>query len=860
MKSFLNVIRKHYAEVPNLIWLTLYSEGTLTSYTIQDLYKCTNNYIHFYDSQSLQSGELVVIILKESLDLFASFFAAILCGLKPAFLAYPSEKQSNESFLAGLSILHGYNKISQLITIEEVTDVIRIDNRFDDINIQTTELLIINELDKIKGLTHSDESFLQFSSGTTGIKKGVEISSESFFNQIEAYSEFLEIDNHSKIISWLPHYHDMGLIACMLMPFTLKIPIIMMSPFEWVARPELLLSLISELSPTHVWLPNFALGHLNRNISNPNDYDLSSIKLLTCCSEPLLKTTYEKFIATFAKAGLDPQSVNNCYAMAENTFAMTATRKGNIAFVELNKSRVNPDNYISNIPVASAGKPLPNINVKIVNSNGEVKSEKIIGEIHIKSNCLFDSYYMNPEATTSCFQNEYFKTGDLGFWKNDELFIVGRDKDIIIVAGENIYPYDIELVLNEYEGLIPGRNVVFGIYDTINSTEKIVAIAESHDQLSNDEISDIKKTIYVLTNWVINDIYILPHMSLIKGTAGKISRYLNREAFLNGDFNNHFLSNAVSDDTLNAIIGDLIPRNLINTKPDKENYLFSSGFLDSLGFASLVLRIENLFNIKVPDEYLKYQYFDSPEIIQNTVNSIKNRQNVSTESFSDEREFNLQSFLDNKDDDKHTYYFLESLINNFPFKNSMVFTFLFKLIGIKIGTNVKFLGNIKIKIRGKPENIQIGNNVILGAGIDFRNRENGKIILEDNVYCDVNVRLVAAREGKIFLGKGTEIGAGSVINSGGTFITGKYCMIAGNVNINSSSHGIAKNNFIKIQPHDHGDISLGDDVWIGSGASILMNSSIGDGAVISANSLVSGNIPDFAVCAGVPVKIIRYRE
>ena len=118
---------------------------------------------------------------------------------------------------------------------------------------------------------------------------------------------------------------------------------------------------------------------------------------------------------------------------------------------------------------------------------------------------------------------------------------------------------------------------------------------------------------------------------------------------------------------------------------------------------------------------------------------------------------------------------------------------------------------------------------------------------------------MAAREGKIDFGEGTEVGVGTVINSGGVFKTGRYCLIAGNVNINSSSHKIDKNRFIKIQEYTHGKIIIGDDVWIGSGASVTMNSRIGDGTIISSNSLVSGDVPEFTVFAGVPAKFVRKR-
>lgn len=204
--------------------------------------------------------------------------------------------------------------------------------------------------------------------------------------------------------------------------------------------------------------------------------------------------------------------------------------------------------------------------------------------------------------------------------------------------------------------------------------------------------------------------------------------------------------------------------------------------------------------------------------------------------------------------------FKEVLLNNFPFPKSKLFIKVLRLCGIQVGKGVKILGKIKFKIMGKYENIIIKNNVILAKNVDIRNRENGVIMLHDNVYLDENVRIVAARDGKVEIDKSTEIGASTIINSGGNTYIGKFTLLAGFININSSSHGIQKNSYIKEQPHEHGNVTIGDDVWIGSYAAILMDSSIGEGAVIGSHSVVIGSIPEFGIAVGVPAKVIRYRE
>ena len=204
--------------------------------------------------------------------------------------------------------------------------------------------------------------------------------------------------------------------------------------------------------------------------------------------------------------------------------------------------------------------------------------------------------------------------------------------------------------------------------------------------------------------------------------------------------------------------------------------------------------------------------------------------------------------------------FAETMINILPFVSSGLSRLLFRIAGIKVGVGVKFLGKVKVKLRGRPGNIQIGDYVTLGKFVDLRNRENGRIVLEENVYLDEGVRIVAARDGGVDIGYGSEIGAGTIINSGGKTSIGKFVMIAGNVNLNSSTHGMAKKAFIKEQPHEHGYLKIRDDVWMGAYVSVLMNTEIGEGAIVGANSVVNKDLPPFSISVGAPAKIIRHRE
>ena len=355
-------------------------------------------------------------------------------------------------------------------------------------------------------------------------------------------SDFVRFVPGDKVVSWLPHYHDMGLIACILMPFVAGVPVYMLSPFEWVRNPRLLLDWLARVGGTHVWLPNFALGHLAMSSAEdePTRFDLTSVKRLVCCSEPVLKLTVDEFVEKFTPSGLSPACLQNFYAMAENTFAMTSTRQDPIRFLSVDPELFRKEHRISPAAdgrsIASAGVPLGNIQVEVRSDDGAMLRDDHVGEILIRSNCMLDSSHNNWEDTQQAMLDGCFKTGDLGFLHDGELYVTGRSKEMLIIGGENIYPQDIEAILNGKDYLIPGRNVAFGVENPRTGTERLVILAEAKPESMHVDLMPLRIEIMSALGVAVSRIALLPHMTLLKGTAGKISCYLNKQAYLAGTF------------------------------------------------------------------------------------------------------------------------------------------------------------------------------------------------------------------------------------------------------------------------------------------------------------------------------------
>ncbi|MGE3343061.1 MAG: AMP-binding protein [Vicinamibacterales bacterium] len=869
LRTFRDEITRLIGARPDFPWLTLVSAGGRHVVTLGALGRRIEDYRAFYRMTGVRHGDLVLIVLKESIDLFASFFAAICHGAVPAYYAYPSPKQTPAAFIESLRHLLRHNRIRLVVTFKEVSDLLAMRRE------PSVPALDVVTPDRIAAVGASSEAmppeaparecFLQFSSGTTGAKKGTLISSDALFNQIEAYGPFVAFDADSRVVSWLPHYHDMGLIACMLMPFLRGVPVVMMSPFEWVGNPRLLLRAITEHRGTHVWLPNFALAHLFRSVPEEelDAYDLSTLRRLILCSELVQPETVRGFLDKFGRCGIGPGQLVNCYAMAENTFAVASGAPG-MTHLDVDPVRFQREHRA--VPMAggrrlySSGRPLPNVDLRLIDANGEAVGEDVVAEIELRSDCMLAEYHGNPEATREASDGPWLKTGDLGFLHDGELYVTGRAKETIIVGGENIYPQDIEQVLNEDPALAPGRNVAFGVEDKARGTERIVVLAELVEGATPPDEAALRGRLTTSLGVTIGEMLLLPPRTLRKGTAGKVSRYLNKQLYLNGGFAVVEPERALVDQ-VRQIVFELAPGPL-RAGVGRETRLFETGVLDSFALAELVLRLEQGCGVRIPESEWSAANFSSIDAIVQALGRYTRQASQPAGILSPQVESSRHASLNRLLAPAlapRKGPLMERVINSFPLRGSIWYRWLLRMAGIRVGRGVRFLGGVRVKLRGRPENIVLSDGVVLGDGVDLRIRENGRIHLGDRVYLDDGVRIVAARDGAVEIGVGTELGPGTIINSGGTTRIGRFAMIAARVSINSSTHGTSAESYIKEQPHTHGAVEIGDDVWIGAGASILVNTRIGNGAVVASNSLAIGWLREYSVSAGVPAQVIRYR-
>lgn len=531
MRTLISVLKEQYEKYPTKLFCRFILAEAIEDITYKKLIENSANYAVHYRDKAVLKGDSVIIILKHSPHLFYSFIGAVMIGAIPSFLPFPSEKQDPHLYRDSIEKLSGRIGSKSIVTYKD--NIKDIEHIAKDLGIDAvTPEQIKNQSEIIwnEKISENDIAFLQHSSGTTGLKKGVALSHKAVLNQIENYSKSIKLNDEDVIISWLPLYHDMGLIACFVMPLVKRIPLVMMDPFEWVSNPKMLFEHAEKNKATLCWLPNFAYNLLVQCIDANENYDISSMRAVIDCSEPCKPHSFELFYNSFNKYGIKMEALQTCYAMAENVFGATQSEIG---------KRVKVD-YVDKLCFLSVGRAIPNTEIRIVDDKRKEIGERQVGEIRIKSNSIFSGYFKLPEESAKFIENGWFYTGDLGYLADGELYITGRKKDLIIVHGKNYYSHDIEYIANHAHGIKKGRCVAIGVYNDKIGSEDVVLIAETEllsEQEKNIIVKEVKKKISEDLNLLLKEVYLVPLKWLVKTTSGKISRNENKRKYLKERFN-----------------------------------------------------------------------------------------------------------------------------------------------------------------------------------------------------------------------------------------------------------------------------------------------------------------------------------
>jgi fatty-acyl-CoA synthase len=500
--------------------------------------------------QGVSPGDRMVIIMPQGIAAMTAFAAAMMLGAVPAFLAYPNFKIEPAKYRSGLlgvttnlgakAVVIDENFPEEMLACVALGPETKLIRAGDDRSRRKS----IN-LEGSGAIDPETVVFIQHSAGTTGLQKGVALTHAAVLRQIGHLAQVLRIDSRDRIYSWLPLYHDMGLIASFMLPMLCHIPVVMQSPIEWVMQPESLLQVISKTKCTVGWMPNFAFQFVPRRTPQKRwpAYDLSSLRLMINCSEPVRASSMNEFQNAFRiRQGV----LQSSYALAENVFTVTQSdidaAGPQTVWVDAQQfrsaHRVVPlaEDTAGALSFTSSGRSLPNQQIRIITDAGENASPDSVGEIAIHSDCLFTGYYNRPDLSAQAFVDGWYCTGDLGFLLDGELYVAGRKKDLLIVGGENIYPQDIEEIVGSHPSIHDGRVIAMGVYNPDVGTQEIVVVAEVeraellHESAALEQ--QIRSSIVAGLGIAVKSIILKPPKWIVKSTAGKAARSATKEKLM----------------------------------------------------------------------------------------------------------------------------------------------------------------------------------------------------------------------------------------------------------------------------------------------------------------------------------------
>src|SRR5439155_6088090 len=486
---------------------------------------------------------------RHDIMLMAGFVGAMLAGGVPTILAYPTFKVDPQKYRQGLSGVTR-NLGSRLVVLDQQfpSDLLASIAGARVVRIDDETLAVRSERRSQVEVTGDDIAFIQHSAGTTGLQKGVALSHRSVLNQLEHLATALSLTTDDRIVSWLPLYHDMGLIACFILPLVSHIQVVTESPSDWVLQPVSMLRLATTHKCTLCWLPNFALQFMARRVPRDQrqNIDLSSMRAIINCSEPVRAQSLEEFYSAYRSTGLSRSALHSSYAMAENTFAVTQSSiNGGApppvvwadAEIFRRSRRVEPVSREdpNAVGFVSSGTCLSGNSVRIVAEDGRDLPEGWLGEILVSSDSMFRGYYNRPDLTNRTLRDGWYATGDVGFLVGLDLYVMGRKDDMIIVAGRNLYPHDIEEIVGRHPAIHDGRAVAFGVESELG-TQEVVVIAEVNSEADLEHRgrleTEIRSAIIGELDVAPRIVYLVPPKWMVKSTAGKPARSTNREKFL----------------------------------------------------------------------------------------------------------------------------------------------------------------------------------------------------------------------------------------------------------------------------------------------------------------------------------------
>jgi 1-acyl-sn-glycerol-3-phosphate acyltransferase len=495
-------------------------------------------------------GEAVALMLRTEPGFFSAFFGVLLAGAVPVPIYPPTRPSHLEEYAKRQVKILDNARARLLVTfpeVERVAGLLRARVRSLG-GVTTLERLATGPSAPVPSLGPDDPALVQYTSGSTGDPKGVLLSHTNLLANIRALGRALGVRPDDVCVSWLPLYHDMGLIGMWLGSLYHGVPAVILPPLAFLARPARWLRAISAHRATISAAPNFAFDLCVKRIADSDlaGVDLGSWRLAMNGSEAVSPETIERFTRRFAPHGFRAEAMCPVYGLAESSVGLTISPPGRGPRVD----RVRRESFErarhaepaapgdAALTFVSCGAPLPDHDVRVVDAAGTLLPDRVEGRVEFRGPSVTAGYFRNPAATDAVMHGGWMDSGDLGYRAGEELYVTGRRKDIVIKAGRNLYPQEVEELVGDVPGVRKGCVAAFGVGDPAIGTERLIVVAETRAAAPETRArleAAVRERVVAALGLPPDTVLMASPGSVLKTSSGKIRRSATREAWLRGE-------------------------------------------------------------------------------------------------------------------------------------------------------------------------------------------------------------------------------------------------------------------------------------------------------------------------------------